>query len=425
MTSDQPDALVVGAGLAGLMCAATLRHRGWRVHVVEAGPQIGGRVRTEEVDGHLCDRGFQLLNPAYPAVRRYIDIDRLDLRPFTAGVAVRRTDGVAVLADPRRAPHLLLATLSSGMLGSVDLLRLARWAAPAVGPVRRLLAGPDQSLSASLDAAGVRGPLRTEVLERFLSGVLADDTGATSAQFARLLLRSFLGGTPSLPANGMRALPAQLADRLGAPVECGVRALRLAPTDHGVRVDTDSGPRSARTVVVATDAVDAGAMGATGARGTGSTVMRGLRTWWFSSPTPVSSGGLLRVDGRGGPILNSAVVSDVAPSYAPAGRALVQATTLWPTDAHEARIRTELTRLWRTSTSTWDLLVRHDIERALPAQVPPLVARRPVSLGAGLFVAGDHRDTASIQGALVSGRRAANGVHAFLRAGHTEEVSQP
>ena len=185
------DVVVVGAGLAGLTCAVSLEARGLDVLVLEAAAEVGGRVRTEVVDGHLCDVGFQLLNPAYPAVHRLVDVDALGLQTFGAGVEVRRGDSgsprsggggdvsagrgvTALLADPRREPTALLRTLASGLLAPGELAALARWAAPSLGPVRRLLDGPDTSLAESLDKAGVHGPLRREVLEPFLAGVLAD-----------------------------------------------------------------------------------------------------------------------------------------------------------------------------------------------------------------------------------------------------------
>jgi phytoene dehydrogenase-like protein len=405
---DDSDVLVVGAGLAGLACARTLEHAGLEVSVLERSDAVGGRVRTETVDGFRCDRGFQLLNPAYPAVERLIDVGALRLGTFDAGVGVRRRDGeLAVLADPRRAPKLIGATLRSGYLDAGELSQLAKWAAPALRPASRLRGAPDTTLATSLDAAGVSGRLRREVLEPFLAGVLADDTGRTSAAFVRLLLRSFLLGTPGVPAQGMQALPEQVASGLRRPVRCGVWAAALGSEG---RVETSEGPLRGRAVVVATDAVDALTLA-----GVGAERMRGLRTWWFAPEQPPDPQRLLVVDAAGGPVVNSAVMSTVAPTYAPAGRALVQATTLLPSEADEAAVRSHLDRLWGVSTSRWEVVVRHDVERALPEQSAPLRARRPVSLGDGLFVAGDHRDTASIQGALVSGRRAARAVLSSLR----------
>ena len=407
------DVVVVGAGLAGLTCAVALEERGLDVLVVEAADEVGGRVRTEVVDGHLCDVGFQLLNPAYPAVRRLVDVPALGLQAFGAGVEVRRGGGgravTALVADPRREPAALLRTLASGLLAPRELVALAVWAAPSLGPVRHLLDGPDASLAASLDAAGVHGALRQEVLEPFLAGVLADGRGETSAAFVRLLLRSFLLGTPGLPRDGMRALPAQLAARLRRPVQVGVRAT----LGDSTAVRTPSGEIPARSVVVATDAA---AAADSWLDVVPPAPTRGLRTWWFSTTDPAPTSRWLRVDGARGPVVNTAVVSDAAPSYAPPGRRLVQATTLSDGPDDEAVVRREVGRLWSTSAEHWDLLVRHDVRAALPSVPPPLMARRPVALGAGRFVAGDHRDTSSIQGAMVSGRRAARAVAAHLGA---------
>ncbi|MEV6284909.1 NAD(P)/FAD-dependent oxidoreductase [Kribbella sp. NPDC051770] len=400
------DVIVVGAGLAGLNCALTLQSRGYAVTVLEAADAVGGRVRTDRIDGYLCDRGFQLLNPAYPAVRRYVDLEALDLQPFTAGVAVAGAAGTTLVADPRRSPSLLAKSLVSGYVQPRELSRLAAWAAPALGPVHRVLADSDDlSLRESLDAAGVEGRLRREILEPFLAGVLAEDEGSTSAAFVRLLLRSFLLGTPSLPAGGMQALPEQLASQLREPVQLERPVTSVQGGDEVV-VHTLDGELHARAVVLATDpATAAELLQVQAAR------MKGLTTYWFSTDEPPRSDKLLVVDGRrDGPVLNTAVMSNVAPTYAPPGKHLIQATTLHPSDAVEADVRIQLTRLYGTSAGAWELIVRHDIAEALPHHPPPLTHRREVDLGEGRFVAGDHRDTPSIQGALVSGRRAANAV---------------
>ncbi len=408
---DETDVVVVGAGLAGLQCARSLRDRGITALVVEAGDGVGGRVRTDLVDGFRCDRGFQLLNPAYPAVVRYVDVAALDLKTFGRGVVVARDRGHALVADPVRHPRLLAASLRSGYVRPGELARLGAWLAPALRSVPRLLAGPDQSRAASMDAARVTGRLRQEVLDPFLAGVLAEDDGSTSATFVRLLLRSFVRATPGVPALGMQALPDQLARDLDVRLDTRVTEIR-----SGSEVVTQAGTLRARAVVVATDPVTAGELTALA-----SPVMKGLRTWWFATDSLPSQATFLRVDGRrhrAGPVVNTAVLTAVAPAYAPPGRHLVQATTLLPDDSDEQAIRRQLAHLWAVDTARWELVTVHDIDRALPVQSAPLDVRRPVDLGGGVFVAGDHRDTGSIQGALVSGARTARAVAAALgRAG--------
>ena len=404
------DVVIVGAGIAGLECARSLHERGLDVRVLESGDAVGGRVRTDHVDGFTLDRGFQVLNPAYPAVRHRVDVAALDLRPLLPGVAVRHDGGLSLLADPRRAPGLLGSTLTSGYVRPRELLALARWAAPALGPVRRLLAGPDTTLAASLADAHVDGRLRREVLEPFLAGVLAEDDGSTSAQLVRLLVRMFFLGTPGVPAAGMGALPAQLAAHL-PEVTLNTRVDRLDRVDGTYRVATPDGAVTAWAVVVATDPFTAEVL--TGER---SPRMRGLVTSWYAADEPPSTHPVIVVDGRReGPVVNAAVMSVAAPSYAPAGVHLVQVTCLLDEDAPpQAVVRRQAGEMFGVSPSSWREIHRHLIHGALPAQPPPLTVRRSVDLGSGLFVCGDHRDTASLQGAMVSGRRTASAVSRWL-----------
>jgi predicted NAD/FAD-binding protein len=411
MTSDA-DVVVIGAGLAGLACAGAILRAGREVVVLEAGDAVGGRVRTDLVDGFLLDRGFQLLNPAYPAVRRLVDVAALGLQSFDAGVAVRRQDGLAVVADPRRAPRRLRRTLTGGLLRPREVAALTRWAGPVVARPGKVKAAEDQTLAESLDGAGVDGPLRREVLEPFLAGVLADDTGSTSATFVKLLVRTFLLGTPGLPARGMQALPDQLAAPLGDRVRLGVGATGVDGHRDGVTVTTDSGPLTAGAAVVAVAAEDVAAFS-----GGATPRTSGLVTWWFASDEAPYDQALLTVDGRRrAPVQHAAVVSIAAPSYAPQGRHLIQATCLPSREGatDETAVRRHLGDLWATSAHDWDLLARHDIPHALPFQAAAgtgsFRTTRAARIGDRTYAAGDHRDTASIQGALVSGERVARTV---------------
>ena len=320
------DVIVVGAGLAGLRCARVLQDAGRQVVVLEAATHVGGRVTSETVDGFVVDRGFQVLNPAYPAVRRWVDVGALALvlRRRPAGPHGRRPPRPA---DPRRTPRLGVDTLRSGMLDAGDVWGLGRWLAPSLARPQAAAAGPDTTLARALDAHRVNGDLR-RVLDRFLAGVVVDPDGSTSAQFTRLLLRSFALGRPGLPEGGMRRLPEQLAAGL-ADVRTAVSVDAVRSTVTGMAgVDTADGPLTARQVVVATGPTEASRLA-----GVPRVAMNGLTTWWFAVDEAPDPRRLVAVDARGGqgppgPVWNAAVVSTVAPSYAPAGKHLVEATTL-------------------------------------------------------------------------------------------------
>ncbi|MFM2721801.1 NAD(P)/FAD-dependent oxidoreductase [Microbacterium mcarthurae (nom. nud.)] len=401
------DVVVIGAGLAGLRCATRLAEAGRDVVVLEADDSVGGRERTDVVEGFRLDRGFHVLNPAYPAVRRWVDVGALALRRFPVALGVRLEDGVARIAHPVRSPATVPGALASGLVRPADLLPLARWALPVLANARAVKRGPDRRLAEAWDRAGLRGPLRESVLEPFLAGVLADDRQKSSDTFVRLLVRSFALGAPGVPAAGIGALPAQLADtarRAGAGIRLSHRVTATRRHGPGWRVEVDGADAiESRDVVVAT--------GLTPGLDVPLPRARGLQTWWFATDERHNDDAALRVDGlRRGPIVHSAIVSNTAPTYAPRGQHLVEATVVLPSEATEADVRRQLTELWGTDARPWRLLRRDDIAAALPAQDPPLRLRRPVRLGDGRYVAGDHRDTASIQGALVSGQRAAEAV---------------
>jgi hypothetical protein len=148
--------------------------------------------------------------------------------------------------------------------------------------------------------------------------------------------------------------------------------------------------------------------------------MRGLTTVYLRAPqSPADGRGrLLHLDGdRRGPVVNTAVLSDAAATYCNEG-ALVASTVLGDRadGATLAEVRRQLAAVYGTATAAWEHVTTYAIAEALPAMVPPLNLRQDVDLGDGRFVAGDHRDTASQQGAMVSGRRAARAV--LRRLGH-------
>ena len=405
MRAGDADVVVIGAGLAGLAAARHLKARGRHVRVLEAADVIGGRVRTDEVDGFLLDRGFQLYNPSYPEGRRVLDHRALGLHPYIAGVVVSVGSRRHRLADPRRQPGWALASVRAPVGSLRSKASLAAYAL-GVGLQRpsRLRRRDDVPAASAFRQAGLGGPVLEQVLRPFLSGVLGENDLATSRRYVDLVLRSFVRGTPALPRRGMAAIPHQLAADVSVSTCSPVRA--VAP---GV-VRTDSEMLACRAVVLAcADAADGLAPRAERRPWNAlTTVYHAMDAGRAPTDVPV-----LHVDGeRRGPVVNTSVVSLVNPAYAPRGRALVASTVLGdhPGAAVEAAVRSHCAAIYGGSTEHWTHLRTYAIPYALPSATAPLPLRRPVRLGDGLYVAGDAWDTPSIQGALVSGRRAAEAV---------------
>ncbi len=413
----RPDApvAVVGAGLAGLACAVALHDAGFPVCVYEASDGVGGRVRTDHVDGFTVDRGFQVALTAYPELHRQLDMAALDLQAFDPGALVWRDGSGAVVGDPFRRPGTAWSTVTAPIGSLTDKARigLLRHRLRSVHPVR-LLQGEDTSTRDALVAAGFSDTIVERFFRPLVGGIQLDPELADSRRMFDIIFRMLADGDSAVPAAGMQAIPDQLAARLpdeaivlNAPVSA--TTARSIVVDGGDEID-------AAAVVVATEGPVAARL--LGLPEVGS---KSVGAVYFAAPEPPIDAKLVVLDGTGrGPVLNVAVMSNVAPTYAPPGRHLVVAAMPGHVgDDFERAARTQLRDWWGPGVDTWDHVATHRIAHGQPTQRPPFDPKVPVDLGDGRFVCGDHRDTASIQGALYSGRRCALAVAAAI--GHTGE----
>jgi len=431
------DVVVVGAGLAGLACAARLGELGHDASVLETSDGVGGRVRTDEVDGFLLDRGFQVLLTAYPAAKRWFDEDDLELRPFAPGVVVHRGEDTLRLADPFRAPIAAARSLLGSTVTPLDALRLLVWRRAILArPGRRVAQRPQVTTAERLAEVGFSRGLVEGFFRPFLAGTFFDPDLTTSSRVTELVFRCFFRGDVAVPARGMGRLGEQLAERLpdgAVRLRTHVRGLH-ARDDGRVEVAFQGGTLVADHVVIAVDAPALGGLqldgepldgdGADAAPGRGTAAIHLAAP---SSPTRGRPDLHLGTPGEG-PIATLATMSDVAPGYAPEGQHLITVSTVGVPDDDDATlveaVREQARGWFGDEVDTWRPLVVQRIPYAQPRQDPedlPELAR-PISRASGVWVCGDHRDTGSIQGALVSGRRTADAVASALAAATSAAV---
>ena len=397
------DTVVVGAGLAGLAAARTLHDGGRTVLVLEAADGVGGRVRSDIVDGFILDRGFQILLRAYPELDRQFDVDALDLRAFDPGALVRVDGTLALLGDPLRKPSTLGPSLRAP-IGSLpdkvrllrDRLRLARTSAP------RLLRAHDRSTLDGLQARGYSDAMIDRFFRPFVGGIQLDPTLGTSNRMFDVILQQLFRGDAVVPARGMGEIPAQLASRL--PHD----AIHLDTPAIAVRPGSVTTPRG--TVVADDVIVAAEGPAAAGLLDLPPVESNPATCVWFAADAPPIDDPLLVLDGEG-PAYNIAVMSNVSPAYAPDGRSLIGAACPGRLDPDaEPAVRAQLGAIWGSTVEGWTHLRTDAIPHGQPAQPPFFPPKQRTRLADGLHVCGDHRDTASIQGALFSGRRCAEAV---------------
>ena len=410
------EVLIIGAGLAGLACAVHLNEAGRTVTILEAGDGVGGRVRTDVLDGFVLDRGFQVLLTAYPEAKAILDYQALGLHSFLPGALVQLGGQRATVADPFRQPLSLIATARAPIGSLVDKGRIALirhslakrtideiWQRPDISTLQHL---NDEKFSAHM-------------IERFFrplfGGIFLESELSSSNRMFEFVMRMLADGDNAIPATGMQAIPNQLAARLPAgTIRLGARVGAIG--DHAVTL-LDLGTIEAKTIVIATEGSQAVKLLGDELSDPGSVPVSCI--YFAADEAPIDRPFIvLNGDGASrGPVNNLCVPSLVSKAYAPNGRHLISASILGShraTDnvALETAVTAQLTSWFGPQVAKWDHLRTYHVPHALPKQDPPALSQieRSVRIRPDVYVCGDHRDQSSIQGALTSGRRAAEAV---------------
>lgn len=404
--------IVVGGGLSGLACARALVREGRSALVLEASDGLGGRARTDVVDGFLLDRGFQVLLDSYPEAKQQLELPALELRRFLPGALVRRRGRFHRIADPLRQPAALLGTAFSRVGSVVDKLRILKLRRDAMrGTLEELFARDEVSAAARLEAGGFTRAMIDSFFRPFYGGVFLERELSTSSRMLEFTFRMFSTGSACLPAEGMGAMAKQLASGLGpGAVRLDARVTRVDGTTVHL---ADGSSEQAGDVVIATDAGQA-----TKLVGTATRRWRGTACLYFACERAPIDEPILVLDGDGtGPVNHLAVLSVVAPTYAPSGAHLVSANAvgdaaLLPDAELEAAARVQLSEWFGPAFRGARLVRIVRVPESLPRQDVPSEPREVAvtSPRPGVWVAGDHVATASIQGALLSGRLTAEAI---------------
>jgi len=400
------DAVIVGAGLAGLSCAAHLHRAGRSVHVIEASDGIGGRVRSDVVDGFILDRGFQVVLTEYPELHRQLDVEKLQLRLFDPGAAVWLNGKSHIVGDPFRQPLTTLSTAFAPIGTPFDKARIAllrmrlqRRSSPD------LLRGVDISTAEVLREAGFSSKMIERFFRPLVGGIQLDPTLSASRRMFDIVFKALGAGSAGVPAYGMNQIPMQLRDQL--PIDAVTLATPVASIQSDGIVTAVGTQVRAKSIVIATDGPSASNL-----VDIPTVASRSVSCIYFAAPQAPFDHKYITLNGSTeGPALNIAVMSNVAPAYAPEGQHLIAAAVPQSLDdSLEDSVRTQLRTWWGPAVDNWKHLRSYRIAHGQPDQSPPFAPKMNVHLGESLFICGDHRDTASIQGALFSGRRCAEAV---------------
>ncbi|ELZ91742.1 phytoene dehydrogenase (phytoene desaturase) [Haloferax mucosum ATCC BAA-1512] len=417
---DDSHIVVVGAGLAGLVAARHLAVDGADVTVIERRDDVGGRVRTRTNDGFILDRGFQVLFTGYPAVRRELDLDALDLRRFTPGATICRPSRRSVLSDPLRDIDGLFDSLRNPEVTTSDKLRtLALRQDLSTRDEDEIFDSPDQTIRAYLRDWGFSEDYIEHFVAPFYGGITLDRSLSSSKRVFEYTFKMLSTGHTAVPATGMQAVPEQLAATArdeGVTIRLGERVESIQHDSDGAVVTTGDESVEADAVVVAADPKESRRL--TGVESIPTTA-KGCVTQYYTLPTEsgLDAGKRIMLNASNPDPNTIAPLSTVAPEYAPPGKELISATFLGASaldesdDEHFEKTRRTL-EAWYPERhfDHLELLHTDTIAFAQFAQPPGIHDALPDCRDPSgrAYLAGDYTAWSSIQGAIRSGKEAAD-----------------
>lgn len=403
------DVIIVGAGLTGLTAANYLRQAGKSVLLLEASDRPGGRIKTDRVNGFLCDRGFQVLLTEYPETKALLDYEALDLQPFLPGALVLSEDGMQEILDPTRKPSGLFKTLLSDV-GTIrdKLMMLALVARLRRKSVDELFTGEELSTLEIIQQYGFGEIMLRKFFQPFMAGIFLESSLTTSRRMFDFVFKMFATGNTSIPRLGMEEIPRQLAARLP---ENSILTGQKVVAIEGQQVKTAKGKKyAAPQILLATEANDF-------LQKLNDKVKlshQSVTNLYLTTPRLPLSKPLIALNASRSKWVNNLCVMDlVSDAYAPAGQHLVSVSV---NGLHESGDEVlvkeavdELSRWFGKPVKDWKHLTTYRIDYALPNQdrVQNDIQPANMRIREGLYVAGDHQLNGSINAAMKAGRVAA------------------
>ena len=399
------EVVVIGAGLSGLACALELQKHGKKALLLESSDGPGGRVRTDEVDGFLLDRGFQVYLDSYPTAGRLFDLAQLDLQKFEPGAMVYSNGKMHRVMDVFRRPQSLFSSAFAPIGNLLDKALVARLRRRAIkSSISDIATHEDQSTTEFLRQFGFSERMIEGFFKSFYGGIFLEKELRTSSRMFEFTFKMFSKGSACLPAKGMGELPKQLAAQIPADqirYHCPVE--RVA----GNQVHLSSGEIiEASSIVIATthDAAQAIAPELK----LPEIPWRSVTNLYFSAPKSPLQEPIIALNGeKTGLVNNVAVLTDLSPHYAPAGQALVSVSLIGIYEQKNIpnQVLGEMRNWFGEEVSAWKHLRTVFVPKALPEQAPkavPVADPKPP-----LYLCGDYRTSTSIEGAIISGQETA------------------
>lgn len=389
--------------MAGLTAAKVLSQSGREVLLLEKSDGVGGRVRTDQYKDFLLDRGFQVLLTAYPELPKHLNLSLLRLHSFESGATIFSDGHFSKVGDPFRNVSSIMSTAFTKTIGMQDKIKLLKLRNSLIGRKKIYFQQKDDKrILETFEELGFTSKAINSFFKPLVGGIQLDPSLSGSTRLCFLVLKMLFIGDAAIPSRGMGAISEQLSKQIN---ESSIRLTSTVDKVEGKKVILESGESFLPSnLIIATEGPATAKL-----LGQESPLSRSVSCIYFSAPQAPSSSKAILLNGeKNGPALNVAIMSNISPSYSKNGKALIAVAipnTIKPDSMENVLI--QMRKWFGDSVDSWEHIKTYSIEHGQPDLRPGDPFRKSIKNSEGVYICGDHRDTPSIQGALVSGRRAA------------------
>jgi len=412
MTEKEYNIHIIGAGISGLIAAQVLENYGYDPIVIEASDRVGGRVKTDSVNGYQLDHGFQVLLSAYPAAKKYLDYEALDLQSFLPGASIFKPRAQKIIGDPLRNLSLLFPTLSSGIGTFSDKLKILKLNQKLKKKtLEAIFSETEQSTLEYLEKLGFSNGIITDFFKPFFSGIFLETQLETSSRMFEFVYKMFGEGDATLPKAGIEAIPKQLLTNLKTTsfrYNTKVESLK----DGEITLE-DGTKLESHYTIIATEANDL-----ISNLKNQSTAWKSCTTLYFETKSRVIDKKLIGLIPKSGTLINNIFYNSSLETVSDPQNELLSVTVIDAQGLSNASlveaVKKELNECCGITATNFIKL--YNIPKALPKlrdlkyEMTPSETR----LTDCLFLAGDTQLNASLNAAMISGERAALGVIASI-----------
>lgn len=409
---------IVGAGISGLIAAYELERAGYSPIILEASDQVGGRVRTDEEDGFLLDRGFQVLLTAYPEAQRYLDYNALNLQRFDPGALILKPGNSFFIHDPFREPAKMISMAFSPVGTLMDKIKMLQLTKTLKSKkVDELFEEPSLTTLQFLTDYGFSKKIIQNFFKPFFRGIFLENELDTSSRMFKFVFKMFSEGHAAVPEKGMQAIPEQLKSKL---TKSQIMFNTPVKKIEGKKIELQSGKVLEADGIIITSRPD---KVLPQLKGQVKPFRKVINLYFSLNHSFIAQPKIALVTDDQFLINNIVFMTDVSKAYASNGKALLSVSIIKPVNVDDKLaklVAIELSALTKINAEHFEHIKTYEIEEALPQVEDMYYTLQPSSskIQDGVFLAGDFLLNGSINAAMTAGRKAAEGVILSLQPVH-------